>query len=194
MKTQVFKNIETTAISNLLVLAAMIILSGILLFANNYRQSLLKNRSFNEHSKPAIETFYLNSIITEEAVSAEDETIQNPASETKFSMAKLQEYLIPENEPELTISIANSIVFPEVNTGKFSAENNTVNNDNFLLNLKHQANEKTREAVEYYVMEKKVKEFLSIETEKPLCLEDWMLNRKCWSGELNVAIALSEGK
>jgi len=194
MKTQVFKNSETASTSNLLMLAAMIILSGILLNANNKKSSFSGNSFSKSITKQENEKLLLNTKTLDEAVTSENVTFKNTASEIEFSMEKLHEFLIPENEPELTVSIANSIVFPEVNTDKLSAENKLVNSDNFLLNLKHQANEKTRDAVEYYAMEKKVREFLSIETEKPLCLEDWMLNRKCWCPELQEAMALSEGK
>jgi len=194
MKTQVFKNSETASTSNLLMLAAMIILSGILLNANNKKSSFSGNSFSKSITKQENEKLLLNTKPLDEAVTSENVTFKNTASEIEFSMEKLHEFLIPENEPELTVSIANSIVFPEVNTDKLSAENKLVNSDNFLLNLKHQANEKTRDAVEYYAMEKKVREFLSIETEKPLCLEDWMLNRKCWCPELQEAMALSEGK
>ena len=194
MKTQVFKNSETAATSNLLMLAAMIILSGILLNANNKKSSFSGNSFSKSITKQENEKLLLNSKPLDEAVTSENVTFKNTASEIEFSMEKLHEFLIPENEPELTVSIANSIVFPEVNTDKLSTEINTVNSDNFLLNLKHQANEKTRDVVEYYAMEKKVREFLSIETEKPLCLEGWMLNRKCWCPELQEAMALSEGK
>jgi hypothetical protein len=109
-------------------------------------------------------------------------------------MAKIHEYLVPAHEEELTVSVASSIVFPEVTTETFSAENNIVNSDNFLLGLKHQANEKTREAVEFYAMEKRVRDFLTIETEKPLCLEEWMLSGKCWCSEPKEKLAFSEGK
>jgi hypothetical protein len=194
MKTQVFKNSETAATSNLLMLATMIILSGILLIANNKESSFSGNSFSKSITKQENEKLLLNTKPLDEAVTSENVTFKNTASEIEFSMEKLHEFLIPENEPELTVSIANSIVFPEVNTDKLSTEINTVNSDNFLLNLKHQAKEKTRDAVEYYAMEKKVREFLSIETEKPLCLEDWMLNRKCWCPELQEAMALSEGK
>jgi hypothetical protein len=192
MKTQVFKNSETTATSNLLMLAIMIILSGILLVANNKESSF----SGNSFSKPLTnqenEKLLLNSKTIDEAVIKENQTAKNTASEIEFSMVKMHEYLIPETEPEFTVNMANSIVFPEVKTDNFSVVNSKVNSDNFLLKLKHQANEKTNEAVEYFAMEKKVKEFLSIETEKPLCLEEWMLSGKCWCNEPEEKLAFSE--
>ena len=194
MKTQLFKNSETAATSNLLMLATMVILSGILLIANNKESSFSGNSFSKSITNQENEKLLPNTKTMDEAIIKENEKVNNPASEIEFSMAKMHEYLIPENEPELTVSIANSIVFPEVKTDELSAENSTVNSDNFLLNLKQQANEKTSEAVEYYAMEKKVKEFLIIETEKPLCLEDWMLNRKCWCGEPDETFALAKEK
>jgi hypothetical protein len=242
MKTQVFKNSESVKTSNFMMFVSMIIFAGILLFVSDNGQSLFWNGAINTQSKPV---FFNN------------EQIINKIPETEFSLAKMQSYLIPETEPELTVSYANSIVFPDVepivltadkefNKDNFLKElqiqanektrdavenyafekkireyltpenepeleasdvisivfpdvdpvtltaDNEFNKDNFLKDLQIQANEKTREAVEYYALEKKIRKYLTIETEPPLQLEDWMTNRKCWCPELPEAIALKE--
>jgi hypothetical protein len=45
-----------------------------------------------------------------------------------------------------------------------------------------------------YAFEKKIKEYLTIETELPLQLEEWMTDRKCWCPELREAIAITQPK
>ncbi len=194
MKTQVFKNSETTAASNLLMIAAMIILSGILLFAINNRQPVLSDSVFNKQWKQETETHLLNPAVSQEAAPNKTETTENTASETEFSMIKMHEFLIPENEPELTLELANSITFPKVTTEIFSIEKNIAISDNFLKDLKNQANEKTREAVELYALERRVRDFLTVETEKPLCMEDWMVSEKCWCPELHEKMAFNQEK
>ena len=191
MKTQVFKNSEFTTASNFMLVAATIVFGGILLFNTGKSPEFLGNNLLKTQVKPQKELFTKNQPVTEPIENVHQTT--NNEKETNLSLVKIQEYLVPVHEENLTFSTVSSIVFPEVTTETFSAENNTVNSDNFLLSLKHQAIEKTREAVEYYAMEKKVKEFLTIETEKPLCLEEWMLNRKCWCSEPGEKLAFSEG-
>jgi hypothetical protein len=191
MKTQVFKNGEFTTASNLMLVAATIVFGGILLFNTGNSPVFLGNNLLETQVKPQKELFTKIQPATEPV----ENVLQSTKNEkgTNISLETIQEYLVPAQEENLTVSAASSIVFPEVKTEIYSAENNNVNSDNFLANLKHQANEKTREAVELYAMVKKVREFLTIETEKPLCLENWMLNRKCWCSEPEEKLAFSEG-
>jgi hypothetical protein len=191
MKTQVFKNSEFTTASNFMLVAATIVFGGILLFNTGNSPVFLGNNLLKTQVKPQKELFTKIQPVTEPIENVHQST--NNEKGTNISMAKIHEYLVPAHEEELTVSVACSIVFPEVINETFSAENNIVNSDNFLLSLKHQANEKTREAVEFYAMEKRVREFLSIETEKPLCLEKWMLSGKCWCSEPEEKLAFSEG-
>jgi hypothetical protein len=176
MKTQVIKNSETVKSSNFKMFVSMIVFGGLLLFAATNKPSLFGNSSLNVQSKPD----YFN-----------NKTIKNPAPESDFSMAKMQAYLIPEIEPELNVSFANSIVFPDAETVVLTADN-ALSNDYFLKDLQIQASEKTSEAVEYYAFKKKIKEYLSIETEMPLELEDWMMDEIYWNYKLNKARVLTE--
>ena len=49
--------------------------------------------------------------------------------------------------------------------------------------LEKWAREKYDEVLEFYAMEKKLREFLEAEPEPSLALEDWMTNGKCWCTE-----------
>ena len=193
MKTQVFKNSETVKSSNSMMVFTMIIFGGLFLFAADNMHLLSKSGTFNSLSKQDNELQFQKMNQSENAASNETATTINPGSEIEFSMAKMQEYLIPENEPELPVGLAHSIVFPDVEIVEPTVTEYASISDHFLMDLKHQANEKTREAVEYYAMEKRVREFLSIETEKPLCLEEWMLSGKCWCSEPEEKLTFSEG-
>ena len=193
MKTQVLKNSETVKSSNSMMVFTMIIFGGLLLYAADNMHLLSKSGTFNSLSKQDIELQFQKMNQPENAAGSENATVKNPVSEIEFSMAKMQEYLIPENEPELTTVNANSIVFPDVEPVVFTADN-ALNNDNFLNDLKIQASEKTKEAIELYAFEKKIKEYLTNETEKPLELENWMINEKCWCPKPHEPMALSQGK
>jgi hypothetical protein len=181
MKTQVFKNSEPVKSSESLMVFTMIVFWGLLLFASENSYVLFKNGKFNLQVKPKNGLQFEKMNKPENAVENENSTIQNPALEIEFSMAKMQNYLIPEAEPELEVDIAKSNVFPEVEGVKFSAADNTLGVDNFLKELQNQANEKTNKAVEYYALKKKIKECLSVDTEMPLKLENWMMDEKQWS-------------
>lgn len=194
MKTQVFKNSETVKSSDSMMVFTMIVIWGLLLFAGENRYVHLKNGAFNLQAKPENGLQFQKMNKPENAVENKNSTTQNPALEIEFSMAKMQEYLIPEAETELEVDIANSNVFPEVEGVKFSAAGNTLGVDNFLNDLKIQANEKTNEAVEYYALEKKVKEYLTVKTEQPLKLENWMKDENCLCPERHEVMAYSEVK
>jgi len=172
----------------------MIVIWGLLLFAGENRYVLLKSGAFNLQAKPENGLQFEKMNKPENAVENKNSTTQNPALEIEFSIAKMQEYLIPETETELEVDIANSNVFSEVEGVKFSAAGNTLGVDNFLNDIKSQANEKTNEAVEYYAREKKVKEYLTVETEQPLKLENWMKDENCLCPERHEIMAYSEVK
>lgn len=194
MKTQVFKNSESVKSSDSMMVFTMIVIWGLLLFAGENRYVLLKNGAFNLQAKPENGLQFQKMNKQENAVGNENSTTQNPALEIEFSMAKMQEYLIPETETELEVDIANSNIFAEVEGVKFSAADNTLGVDNFLNDLKIQASKKTNEAVEYYAREKKVKEYLTAETEQPLKLENWMKDENCLCPERHEVMAYSEVK
>ena len=193
MKTQVFKNSEPVKSSDSMMVFTMIVIWGLLLFAGENRYVLLKNGAFNLQAKPESGLQFQKMNKPESVVESKNPTTQNPALEIEFSMAKMHEYLIPEAETELEVDFANSNIFAEAEGVKFSADN-TLGIDNFLNDLKIQANEKTNEAVEYYALEKKVKEYLTAETEQPLKLEIWMKDENCLCPERHEVMAYSEVK
>jgi len=239
MKTQVFKNSETVKSSDSMMVFTMIIFWGLLLFGVDNMYLFLKNEAFNSEAKYENGLQFRKTNQPKNAVGSENAATNNTGLEIEFPMAKMQEYLIAENEPEFTAAdansivfpesdqarektkeaveyyafekklreylipenehkfeagIANSIIFPDVETVKISTANNKLGTDNFLTDLKIQASEKTKEAVEYYAFEMRVKEYLTIETEFPLQLEDWMIDEKCWCHEWREPMALSQEK
>ena len=209
MKTQEFKNNESVKTVNFIFLALMIIFCEILLSGNKSGEL---NKTSKELSSPDLEIpaqqicfsgtvaqelekdkLYLKVKLNNEAIHRENERNQSRASEVEFSMAKMNEYLIAAEEPEMDINVAKSIVFYK-DESIAPVNENELNNTNLLKELKFQASEKTREAVEFYALEKRVREFLTIENEKPLELEDWMINSKCWCPEVNESVSFAERK
>ncbi len=136
---------------------------------------------------------YLKMKLNEETVNRENERIKNTASKFEFSMAKMNEYLIAADEPEMDLNVAKSIIFNDTETAIMVNENG-LKNKNLLVELKFHASEKTKAAVELYALEKKIREYLTIETEKPLELEDWMINSKCWCPENHESVSFAERK
>ena len=180
MKTHVFKNSETVNLTIYDVLfVSIIVFVGILLLMGNNRQSIMGGGSMNARSKPDI---------------FKNETMKNPASEIELSMAKMYEYLIHETEPVIEAGIANSIIIRDFEMVNLTTADNSFGTDNFLKDLQVQANKKTNEAVEYFALEKSIKDCLTSETEMPLQFEDWMINEKCWCPELLATTAQKRGK
>jgi hypothetical protein len=107
---------------------------------------------------------------------------------------KSREYLIPENEHKFEVGTVNSIVFPNVEPVNLITAESRLGSNDLLQDLKNQSNEKTKEAVEYYAFDLRMKEYLTIETELPLQLEDWMIDEKCWCHEWREPMALSQEK
>ncbi len=171
----------------------MIIFWGLLLFGVDNIYVFLKNEAFNSEAKHENGLQFRKMNKSVNAVGSENATTKNQGTEIEFSTTKMQEYLISENEPEFNLADANSIVFPDAETVVLSAHK-ALSTDYFLKDLKLQANEKTKEAVEYYAFEKRVKEYLTIETELPLQIEDWMINEKCWCHEWREPMSLSQEK
>jgi hypothetical protein len=209
MKTQEFKNNESVRTANFIFLILMIIFCQILLSGNKSGElnKTSKELSGPEFEIPAQQICFAVTVAQElekdklnlkikfnnEAINHEIERINNRASAVEFSMAKMNEYLIAAEEPEMNINVAKSIIFHE-DESVVPVNENELNNKNLLMELKFQASEKTREAVEFYALEKRVREFLTIENEKPLELEDWMINNKCWCPEVNESVSFAERK
>jgi hypothetical protein len=164
MKTQVFKNSETVKSSDSMMVFTMIIFWGLLLFGVDNMYLFLKNEAFNSEAKYENGLQFRKTNQPKNAVGSENAATNNTGLEIEFPMAKMQEYLIAENEPEFTVADANSIVFPESETVVLTADYAS-GNDFFLTDLKNQAREKTKEAVEYYAFEKKLREYLIPENE-----------------------------
>ena len=208
MKTQEFKNSETVKSSNLIMLFSMIVICEILLFTSGAGKS---NHASDEMTPKFVipiqqisfstivnqelekEKLYSGMKLKEKSLNSNIEICQNPNPGNEFTMAKLNEYLILEKEPALDVNTVQSIVFPVIETADSKAVAE-VSNSGFLKELKIQASEKVRMEVEIYAFERKLREYLAVEKEIPMELEDWMINKKCWCPELKESLAFSEEK
>lgn len=100
---------------------------------------------------------------------------------------KLNEFAKPEQEPKLELGIVLSLKFPEIEDESFSnRENRTYVKNKFLEEMGRQ---KYYEVLEFYALEKWVKESYVLEKETPLKTEHWMLDEKCWCTESNNNLA-----
>lgn len=193
MKTQVFKNSEASKSSNSMMVLTMIIFGTIFLIAASKMHLQFGSSSSTFRKQYENEQLLLKMNQPENAVIRDNNAIDIATADLKISMEKMYEYLIPEIEPELEVDKFKSMSFPEFEPVILTSES-ILNNDHFLKNLKIQAKENTDDAVDYYALEKKVKEYLNVETEQPLKLENWMTDENCLCPEKHVATAFSEVK
>jgi len=193
MKTQVLKNNETGNASNSMMITTLIIFGCLLLYATNKINPQFGNSSSNSQKKYVNEELVTITDNQENALSSSRNAGELVNSIDQFSMGKMQEYLIAENEPELEIGEVLSIKFPDVEPVELTTDYAS-GNDQFLNDLKIQASEKTNKTLELLALEKKMKEYLTIETEQPLQLENWMTDEKCWCRSLQEPTALTEKK
>jgi hypothetical protein len=127
--------------------------------------SVLQKKFVNEQT--------LNNMYRSENSVSRNNVVETSVAGNEYSLEKMAEYLIPEVEPQIKLSELISISFREFEPA-LTQENN-LNNDLFLNDLKMQASKKTNEAVAYYALEKKLREYLIAEPESKLTIEDWML-------------------
>jgi hypothetical protein len=155
----------------------------------------IQQKIFSNTVAPDLEKgkLFQNSNLKEKAINLENEKIMNKETEAEFSMEKMNAYLINEAEPALDLELAHLIVFPDLETVEFNAENE-IKNDIQLAELKAEALAKTNADVEIYAFEKKIRDYLIVEKEESLELEDWMTDAKCWCPELRETMALAEQK
>ena len=203
MKTQEITNNETVKSSNLIMLFSMIVICEIFLLTSGAGKS---NHSYDEmtpnlaipmqqfsfskivHQELETEKLNLKMKLTEKKIGSENEIRVCSNSGIENAMARLNEYLIAEKEPELDVNAVQSIIFPVIEMDD-SKETADASNATFVKELKIQASEKARMDVEIYVFEKKLRDYLTVEKEIPLELEDWMINKKCWCPELKESLA-----
>ncbi|HSH19007.1 MAG TPA: hypothetical protein VLA03_01065 [Draconibacterium sp.] len=209
MKTKKLINKEAVVSSNLIMLIGMILFCKILLLANGSGESRNSSAEINkpEFLMPIQQKIFSNTVtpdlekeklfqninLKEKAVNCENEKIVSKEADAEFSMEKMNAYLINEAEPALELELVQLIVFPDLETVEFNAEYE-IENDIQLAELKAEALAKTKADVEIYAFEKKIRDYLIVEKEESLELEDWMTDAKCWCPELRETMALAEQK
>jgi hypothetical protein len=99
-------------------------------------------------------------------------------SESNALMEKINEYLIPEDEPELEIVF---LLTPD----KMVQKSKIVKNE-YLENLRKI---KMDELEQFYARQQKFREYLIVEKELPLKMEDWMIDENCWCFENKATLA-----
>ena len=209
MKTQELKNKESVKSTNLVILVIMIFFCQILLLTSGSSKSNQSSTEINKQKfltpihqeflsqtvvqKLEKDKLFQNMKMNEMAINREIEKNNRKTLEAEFSAAKMNTYLIEENEVELDVNVAQSIIFPDEETIAINADNE-FDTDIQLMELKAKAFEKTRLAVEFYALEKKMQAYLIVETEKPLEIEEWMTDAKCWCPELRESTTFAELK
>lgn len=209
MKTKKLINKETVVSSNLIMLIVMILFCEILLLASGSGESKNSSAEINgqEFLTPIQQKIFSNTVATDlekeklfqninlrgKAIKRENEKMMSKEKEAEFSMEKMNACLIKEAEPALDLELVHLIVFPDLETVEFNAENE-IKNDIQLAELKAEALAKTNADVEYYAFEKKMRDYLFVEKEESLEVEDWMTDAKCWCPELRETMALAEQK
>ena len=102
-------------------------------------------------------------------------------AEFKLLAEKLSVYLVLEDEPELEL-----ILLPI--SEKQLPANIYIKNE-YLENLREV---KVAELEKFYEIQQKCREYLAIEIEPTLELEDWMCDEKCWCFGNNTVFALND--
>ena len=102
-------------------------------------------------------------------------------SESNAFMEKINEYLIPEDEPELEIVF---LLTPD----KMVQKSKIIKNE-YLENLRKI---KMDELKQFYANQQKFREYLIVEKELPLKMEDWMIDENCWCFENKATLAVND--
>lgn len=209
MKTQKLKNSEELKSINLIFLLIAIFIIEVMVLTSGSRESTKPyfermEQNFMPKIDPIIfsqpialklesENLYQNIKLREKATIREIERNNAMNFDKEFSMAKLKTYLIKEADPALSINDVQSIQFPEYKATPINSSF-YFKNDKQLLELKAAAYEKTLASLQIYTFEKKLQEYLVVEKEKPLELEKWMTDEKCWCPELRETMNFAELK
>ena len=197
MKTQAIRNNESAKSTTITLLVAMIILCEFLLFTNSAHNPGIKTEMANSALLiPVNQPFFTNHVIhdlelnklnermklTKAVIADETNTRKQPATKNTFSEAMKNDFLVAEIEPELEISVAKSITFPESASVALPSYHEIRNNP-FIKEMKLQVADKINSEVELYALERKMEECLRVVVDEPLQIEFWMINKKCWCPE-----------
>ncbi|GEM_PF-4114399 len=191
MKTIEIKKEDSTRPIILIILLVMIVFAQVLFEMRPveiHTVSAEKNELKQEMSnQPTIlspkpdqnpETGTLANFITARDKMTKQENEDNVNSENKYSIAKMNSYLVVEPEPGLEFEEVMSIAFVDEGFKESITET-----DFQLQAMKSEAVQKTESEVNLYAFEKLVNECLIAEKETPLQIENWMIDSKCWCSE-----------
>ena len=202
MKTQVFKNKESFRTNDQL----MIILYPVTIILSLICFGIILSAGKNILTKNTSEKLLLNSMSSishvqfatqpEQQMEVEKLYARNNRVSEKMELeiltAKVQNYIVPEKEPELDISMVTAIDFSET---EIATENQAQKSEYIKFEyLENMAKERYNELLEFYALEKQVREYLVIEKEPLLELEDWMTSEKCWCHQINEPVAIINSK
>jgi len=122
---------------------------------------------------------YLKLVNKKESI--EDLENDNSNAELNVLLAQLNEYLLPETEPELDIEVL-------INPAEKEEKRQLLKNE-YLEDLRKV---KIKELDEYYAKQLIFKEYLVVDDESPLNMEEWMIDEKCWCFENKNTLASNE--
>ena len=174
------------------ILFIILIVFGKALFEMEAQKEIKTSTIFDEYnySFMPIQQTFLPADLPQYQKSAEQHTGFKVETEIKptsnNSLAQLKAYLVEETEPKLKLKDVESILFPDE-----AEQNNRITNDLALQAMKTEASRITDSIVNSYAFQTKIFEFLTVEQEKPLQLEDWMINSKCWCPEFEEPMSIA---
>ncbi len=144
-------------------------------FTNQVDRNLEKDKLIERNN----DRLYLS--LNDEKKLIEDSENDTQNSELNLLMEKLYEYLIPAEEPELEFVMLFTAEEPQHIRKYYKNE--------YLENL---VKIKVEESEKFYANQQKLKEYLVVEKELPLQIEEWMIDDNCWCFENKSALASSE--
>ncbi len=114
--------------------------------------------------------------------------------ELEMLTAKIQDYIEPEKEPELDLSVSAVIDISDREMAVEMWSENPAQKSEYIKfeYLENMAKQRYNEILEFYTLEKRIREYLVIEQEPTLELEDWMTSEKCWCHQLNEPVATND--
>lgn len=135
-------------------------------FENKFKQDLEK------------EKLLIRISMTEEKMNFENGA--DGSLEFEREEANMNDYLIVEDEPELQVNTAISINFPSHEPIQLAMNQSHTQSNDIIKQLQNLVEKTTKEAIEHFEYQLQLKEYLTIEMEKPMELEKWMTDEKCW--------------
>lgn len=205
MKTQVFKKEEIYKLTVSAFIYSAILILGFLLLSGIYENRYLRESKMNSVNSrnnaempatvTAINDFNLVTTIDQNLeigkLNAQTAAIADKA-ELTLLLEKMAEYGKPEPEPKFEINDAMFFNLSELKEEK--VHENT--SGTYVRNkvLEEMGRQKYAEVLELNALQKRVNDCFVVENEKPLKIEHWMMDEKCWCTESNNGLAINENR